>query len=267
MRISFGKARWIEAVAVAAVLMPAAALALITQGYHYSGPTLDGGLVAVDPNDSGSVVLASAGNEDRLVGVMVPPGTSEITISKSGQVQVASSGTVPVVVSDENGEIHKGDYIAASDIAGVGVKAVNSGRVVGVAQENFSGHEPGDAKSAANGHSVDLGQIQVSLYIGTVDLGGGTAGAQVPATLEHWAQAVAGHQVSAVRLILAALILLGGLVSVGVILYGAVSNSFLSIGRNPLSSHSVYKGLIQVSGVALGLLAACAVGMYLVVRL
>ena len=250
-----------------AAFLPAAALALITQGYHYSGTVLDGGLVATDPSNASSVVLASVSNSDQLIGVMVPPGSSEITISQNGQVQVASSGTVAVDVSDEFGAIKKGDYVTASDVAGVGAKATHSGRVIGVAQDNFSGLESGTAKASVKGKQVAIGQIPVSLYVGTVDISSSGSGAQVPSSLEHLAEAVAGHQVSALRLILAVVILVGGLVSVAVILYGAVSNSFLSIGRNPLAKHSIYKGLLQVSGLALGLLALCALTMYLVVRL
>jgi hypothetical protein len=220
-------------------LLPVAALALITQGYHYSGTILDGGLVAADPKDAASVVLASAANSDKMIGIMVPPGSSEITIS----------------------------YVTASDIAGVGAKATRSGRVIGVAEDDFTGLEAGDAKTTVKGKQVALGQIPVSLYVGTVDISSNGSGAQVPASLEHLAETVAGHQVSAIRLILAVVILVGGLVSVAVILYGAVSNSFLSIGRNPLAKHSVYQGLLQVSALALGLLALCAFTMYLVVRL
>ena len=254
-------------ITLALALLPAGALALITQGYHYSGNIIDGSLVAADPNNSSGVVLASVNNADKLVGVMVPPGSSEITISQSGQVQVASNGTVAVDVSDEFGQIKKGDYISASDIAGVGAKATHSGQVIGVAEENFSGLESGNAKTTVKGKQVALGQIPVSLYVGTVDINSGSSAAQVPSSLEHLAEAVAGHQVSALRLILAVVILVGGLVAVAVILYGAVSNSFLSIGRNPLAKHSVYQGLLQVSGLALGLLALCALTMYLVVRL
>jgi hypothetical protein len=252
---------------LAMALLPTVALALITQGYHYSGTVLDGGLVASDQSDVSAVVLASNANSDKMIGVMVPPGSSEITISKSGQVQVASSGTVAVDVSDEFGDIHKGDYVTASDIAGVGAKATRSGRVIGVAEDDFTGLEAGDAKTSVKGKQVALGQIPVSLYVGTVDISSNGSGAQVPSSLEHLAEAVAGHQVSALRLILAVVILVGGLVAVAVILYGAVSNSFLSIGRNPLAKHSVYQGLFQVSGLALGLLALCALTMYLVVRL
>lgn len=253
---------------LAATLLPAAALAIITQGYHYSGTIIEGALVAADPKTPGAVVLASIDNAGQLVGVMVPPGSSQITISQSGQVQVASSGTVTVDVSDEFGPIQKGDYVSASNIAGVGAKAARSGRIIGVAQADFTGHESGDGRSSVGGQPVSLGQIPVSLYVGTVDINSpGTTGAQVPAALANLASAVAGHQVSAMRILLAAVIMLAGLISVAIILYGAVSNSFLSIGRNPLAKHSIYQGLLQVSGVALGLLALCALVMYLVVRL
>lgn len=46
---------------------------------------------------------------------------------------VALSGRVPVKVTLKNGDINPGDYIATSDIPGVGMKATEPGRVIGKA--------------------------------------------------------------------------------------------------------------------------------------
>ncbi|MCX6714331.1 MAG: hypothetical protein NTX72_00775, partial [Candidatus Uhrbacteria bacterium] len=52
---------------------------------------------------------------------------------------VALNGRVPVNVTNENGPISVGDYIAASSTPGKGMKATKAGRVVGIALGNFDG--------------------------------------------------------------------------------------------------------------------------------
>ncbi len=54
---------------------------------------------------------------------------------------VALSGRIPVKVSSSAGEIKIGDYITSGDIPGVGVKATESGEVIGVALEAWDGNE------------------------------------------------------------------------------------------------------------------------------
>ena len=52
---------------------------------------------------------------------------------------VGLKGRVPIKLSTENGPIKKGDRIALSSIPGVGMKATESGRVVGIALEDYDG--------------------------------------------------------------------------------------------------------------------------------
>ncbi|HEY4694655.1 MAG TPA: hypothetical protein VIH52_01700, partial [Candidatus Nanoarchaeia archaeon] len=51
---------------------------------------------------------------------------------------IALAGRVPTKVSTENGPIQVGDPITSSSIAGVGMKATATGRVVGIALESFA---------------------------------------------------------------------------------------------------------------------------------
>lgn len=44
-------------------------------------------------------------------------------------------------VSTKNGDIQPGDYITASDISGVGMKATEPGRVIGKALTGLSGSD------------------------------------------------------------------------------------------------------------------------------
>jgi hypothetical protein len=56
-----------------------------------------------------------------------------------GSNVIALAGRVPVKVTGQNGPIAIGDYITSSDVPGYGMKATQSGRVVGVAMDVFSG--------------------------------------------------------------------------------------------------------------------------------
>jgi hypothetical protein len=54
-------------------------------------------------------------------------------------VVVGLSGRVPVKVTTKNGDIKPGDYIASSDIPGIGMKATEAGQVIGKALTGLSG--------------------------------------------------------------------------------------------------------------------------------
>ena len=54
------------------------------------------------------------------------------------RVVMAVAGRIPVKVSSENGAINIGDLVAASSLEGHGMKATQTGRVIGVALEAFN---------------------------------------------------------------------------------------------------------------------------------
>ena len=60
-------------------------------------------------------------------------------IAGEGAYPVALKGRVPIKLSTENGPITKGDRIALSSIAGVGMKANDGDVVVGIALEDYTG--------------------------------------------------------------------------------------------------------------------------------
>lgn len=63
-------------------------------------------------------------------------------VTSASRQPVALAGRVPVKVSLENGPINKGDYLAASSTPGFAMKATATGRVIGVALEDYTGTEP-----------------------------------------------------------------------------------------------------------------------------
>jgi len=257
---------------LAALLSAAPALASLSQGYATSGTIATGSMVALDAKSSGSVVVADTTNSGRLFGVVVPPSSASISLSGTGnsQVQVVTSGTAAVLVSTAGGDIKVGDYITISPIAGVGQKVGDSStRVIGTAQADFNGSGDGVTKRTIDTGSgkkeVAIGQIPVVISVSTYTSTDGKQKYVVPNWLQSLSNTLAGKAVSPIRIIAALLILIVSLVSVTVLLYAAVRNSIISIGRNPLSRSSVLGGMIQVMGIAAVILGVTAVAMYLVI--
>jgi hypothetical protein len=173
-------------------------------------------------------------------------------------------------VSTAGGKIKVGDYITVSPIAGVGQKVGDSSaRVVGTAQADFDGSGDGVTKrtiedTAGKKTEVSVGQIPVVISVSTYTATDGKQNYVVPNWLQSLSNTLAGKNVSTIRIIISVVILLVSLASVTVLLYSAVRNSIISIGRNPLSKKSVMGGLLQVMGINVAILSLAAGAIYLV---
>jgi len=257
---------------MALTLMAPAALATLSQSYASTTPIPAGSLVALDEKSPGSVVVATVNNSERLFGVVVTPSAASVSLggSGNGQVQVGTTGSASALVSTAGGDIHVGDYIAISPIAGVGQKAVGKVRVLGTAQVDFNAGTTGTTKQTIDVEGggkkeVTIGQIPVVIAVATYNSNTGAQDYVIPVWLQNISNAVAGKSVSPIRVIIASMILLVALVSITVLLYAAVRNSIISIGRNPLSRGSVLRGLLEVIGVAAIILIIAAGAMYVVI--
>jgi len=258
--------------AVLALAAAGPAWASLSQGFATTSAIATGSLVSLDAKSSGTVVVADLTNVGRLFGVVVPPSSASISLSGtgSGQVQVVTSGTADVLVTNAGGTIHVGDYITVSSIAGVGQKVgASSTRIIGTAQADFDGTGDGVTKRTINdgsgNHEVAIGQIPVVIAVSSYTSTDGKQPYVVPTWLQNLTNTLAGKAVSPIRIIVASLILIIALVCITVVLYAAVRNSIISIGRNPLSRTSVLRGLFEVVLIAAGILTVAAVSMYLVI--
>ena len=153
---------------------------------------------------------------------------------------VATSGKVPVLVTNSNGLIQKGDYITSSAERGYGMKVTEPGRVLGIALE--------DMATTSDGH----GLIMVSINYETVsatnlgNLGGEseynvTIGGNSIFTNEN------GESVPFLTLIK---YISAGLIAVisftgSLIYYIQISKKEVeALGRNPLASRIIHKNML-----------------------
>lgn len=83
-------------------------------------------------------ILSSTPYDKYLQGVIITnPVISITTLKIDNPVYLVNAGQARVKVTNQAGDIHQGDVITSSDIAGVGQLATKSGYILGTALEDF----------------------------------------------------------------------------------------------------------------------------------
>lgn len=244
----------------------ALAVGAISQGFTTSDSVVTGSVVDLRSDSQNVVELANSSRADRLVGVV--GNKSLVELGDTRQVQVVTSGLAQVLVSDINGTIKTGDRITASPISGIGMKATQSTTIVGAAQASMSNSSGSSQQKvtdkAGKNHTVTVAsvpvQINVTYYVSSND----HLSPLVPAFLQSLGDSIAGHNVSALRVVIGFLALLLGFLTVSVILYAAVRSGLIAIGRNPLAQGALRKGLIEVVLTAVGILLLTVMVIYII---
>ncbi|MGH7238557.1 MAG: hypothetical protein ACREHG_00675, partial [Candidatus Saccharimonadales bacterium] len=189
---------WLAASIIAAVMAPATAGAVtpISQGFLINGNPPIGSIVSLKQNSSDYVNVSTPGNVSNLLGVVIGDNSLlSLSTDQANQVQVATSGLVQALVSSINGDISTGDQITASPIGGVGMKATDNVKVLGIAQGPLNDSN-GSTQSYTdkNGkHSVLVGEVPVLISVAyfykqpnkTI----------IPAAIQNLADALAGKSV------------------------------------------------------------------------
>lgn len=260
---------WLAIVSMIAILLPAAAGALtsISQGYLTTDSLPLGSIVSLDKNSEDHVSATTTDTTDNIFGVVIDAGNSllSVTTGQASQVQIATSGVVQVLVSDINGSINQGDAITASPIKGVGMKATDNIKVVGIAQNSMNNNNSSQqtyTDKQGKKHTVEIGLVpvlvNVAYYYKTATK------TLIPAAIQNVANALAGKKVNPLPIIVASAILVVTLIVVVSIIYSMIHSSIVSVGRNPMSQSAVYRDVIQLSALVLGILAVAFVAIYLV---
>lgn len=265
MRNWFAAATASVLLAVSLVPGGAAALAPISQEFLADKPIALGSIVSLNKDSSENVSASNTSNVNAIIGVVINGDSSPITLSsnQSNQVQVATSGVVPVLLSDINGTISLGDEITASPIDGVGMKATDNAKVVGIAQ--------GDLASSSNHtqqtytdkqgqkHTILIGQVavlvDVSYFFKQPDK------SVIPPAIQNIANALAGKAVNPLPILVSLAIFLITMIVVVTLIYTMIHGSIISVGRNPMSQAAIYRNLIQLSALVVVILAVAVIAI------
>lgn len=268
------KISWIPAAvffALVLVISSAGVLAqTVLQGYKSDEKLQRGMLVSLDDTDSTKVKAITNDTVAKLKGVVADANDSPVTLGKPDQkIYVATTGTYEVLVSSENGEIKKGDYLSGSSLAGIAMKATpQQVVVVGRAANDFTGQ--GDSlgrTKLSDGRTVSFGRIKVDLGVTDNPWRKEPEKDKVPDALQRAANTVAQKDVSTLRIYLAMLVLLITAAVAGTTLFSGVRSTIISIGRNPLSKGIILRGLFQVLLLSLIIFITGLFGVYLLMKL
>jgi hypothetical protein len=244
------------------------ALTTITEGYSYTKDRpVVGSIVSLENNTTDTVNDSTSDTVNNLLGVIVHGDSALLSVSSGGdkEVHVTTSGTVPVLVSDINGSIRRGDHITASPIAGVGMKATANVRIVGIAQGELKETKKQTVKNAeGKDQEVLIGMVPVLVNVAyffqepekTI----------VPTAIQNVANALAGREVNTLPILISAGIFLVTVIIVVSIIYSMIRNSIISVGRNPMSQSSIYRNLVQMSALVIAILAVSVTIIYFVLK-
>ena len=251
------------------VLSAGPVLAALSVGFSAHSNIPAGTIVALANDGSGGVVTADTNSQQRMIGVVVASNQTSLSLgANNGQVQVVTSGLAPVLVSTANGNIKAGDPITLSSIAGVGMKATQSGRIIGIAAGSFSdaspGVQPATVGSGVSKREVSLGEVQLQVGVNSYSVQTPISG--VLGAFQNIADTISGKTVAVVRLYIAAVILLAAVISATILIYSAVRNSIIAVGRNPLAKRSIFRSLAQILLVVVLILGLAAGAIYLVIK-
>lgn len=165
---------------------------------------------------------------------------------------VVSSGEVLVRVSAINGPIAEGDFVTLSKIPGVGMRATESGQVLGVALENFAPENPNDE-----------GQIKVLVNITSAFIVQ-QSDQNLLTLMQNGIKVPFVTPLDSLRYILAALVALISLF-IGFSSFGKIStNSIEALGRNPLASRIIKSAIFLNFVFTLGIISIGLIIAYLI---
>ncbi len=222
-----------------------------TQGYGTTDKLIRGSLVSRNEEDDTQVDAASLENISKLFGVVVRSDESAVTLtSDTAGVYVATTGRFEILVSTISGDVKAGDYITASSIAGIGMKAATSQQlIIGKALQDFDTTNSeqilgSTAVTAADGskHEVVIGRVLADL---DVKKNPGLS-QSAPEFIMNLSELIAGKPLPPLRVYAAIAVLLVTAGLGGSMLYTGIRSAFSAIGRNPLAKQPVMRGLFQV---------------------
>jgi hypothetical protein len=245
------------------------------QGYAAEAPLQIGTIVQLKGGANPTVAAATNKNLNQMYGVVVDPHQLSLTISNASlpnEAYVASTGTYDVLVSSEGGPISTGDFVTLSSIDGVGMKAGTDQPIIfGRAVSGFSGKQGiGNVTlkdtTGATTQTVTLGIVSVTINIERNPNKKSTK-AEVPKPLQRIGQAIAEKPVSAIRIYLSVAVTVLCVIIAITVLYSGIRNSIISIGRNPLSKKSIFRGLVEIILTSFLILIIGLFTVYLLLKL
>jgi hypothetical protein len=225
-----------------------------------------GTVVELAGGKKNTVEPATSKNLDQMYGAVVDPHDLSLTVSNAS-LQNETFVTI-------NGTIKIGDYITMSALDGVTMKAgtyQDQHTVFGRAIAGFDGKTNiiGTATlkdSSGKSIPVSIGLIPVAINIQRNPNQKSTK-TNLPPILQRIGQAIAEKPIGPLRMYLSIAVTGLSVMIAITVLYSGVRNSIISIGRNPLSKKSIFRGLLEIILTAFLILIIGLFAVYLLLKL
>lgn len=187
----------------------------------------------VSSNDAG-YALSKSSYDPRLFGVVsINPAISFNTNEPGKRYPVVAAGNALVNLSTINGAVKKGDPVTSSPIPGVGMKATESGYIIGYALENFSSDDPREIR-------------KVSVSINKQFFAPISSGPQSRMLDIFRLSAIATYEkpLTVLKYLAAAVVIITGFI-LGFMTFGRTASLGIeALGRNPLAARMIQFGII-----------------------
>lgn len=238
----------------------------VTYSYPAIDPAAEDGDILFSSNQN--LNRADSPYSNRIFGVLQKNALLVYrNVDDKGQ-PVSRAGISQVNVTTLNGPILKGDYITSSAVPGKGQKANQSGYVLGIALEGFSGE--GSQTINYQGRTTAVGKIPVALRIEYAEI---DTARSVNRLLEYINSALFKNLqdpekfIQIVRYIAAGLIILISLGISFVTFSRALAKGVEGIGRNPLAKNAIQFSIIISAALTAAIALIGVVASFMVLRL
>ena len=168
---------------------------------------------------------------------------------------IVTTGNVKVNVSSINGDIKEGDFISSSSIPGAGMKARQTGYVIGRALESYASKD----KKA-------VGSINIALNL-HYSYSSEKTGESLKDILNLSVLATYESPSAVFKYVVAGIVILISFV-LGIVSFGRVANTGVeALGRNPLAGKMIQLGIVMNVLITISIIAAGFGIAFLIIRL
>lgn len=177
--------------------------------------------------------LSKTQNDPSIYGVIVTtPSTALEDLNLGSYKLVSIYGEAVVNVSGKNGDIKTGDFITSSDLPGIGIKAVQSGQVLGIALEDLSFQNSDEQGQLLILIDIQTNFVDKNLRKNLLDI------------LRNSLTSSFMTPIEALRYLLAIAVVFASFV-IGFSSFGKITGTSVeALGRNPLAGNAIRKVII-----------------------
>lgn len=143
--------------------------------------------------------------------------------------------------------------------------ATQNAEIIGTAQGDFPNPTASQqtlSTSKGQKQTVNIGNVPLLISVGYFTKQPDKT--LVPAAIQNLANALVGKPVKPLPIIISSIVLVLTLVVVVSIVYSMIHGSIISVGRNPMAQAAVYRNVIQLSALVIGILAVALFSIYMI---